>query len=118
MLDIRFIRDNPDAVQQNARNKGYDVDIKQLLKLDDDRRTLQQQVDELRERRNQNSAKMKGGKPEQSLIDEGKQIKVELAEREKYLDGVDTEFESLLKQVPNMIMGDVPVGKEEEFVVV
>ena len=118
MLDIRYIRDNPDKVQQNAKNKGYDISISELLELDSERRSLQQQVDDLRERRNQNAANMKGGKPEQSLIDEGKQIKIELAEREKYLSGVDAKFETLLKSVPNVIMDDVPVGEEDEFVVV
>lgn len=114
MLDIRFIRENADAVAQNAKNKGYDVDIKRLLSLDDDRRTLQQQVDELREKRNANAAKMKGGKPEQSLVDEGKRIKVELAERESYLSNTDAQYMELLKQVPNMAHHDVPVGASED----
>lgn len=114
MLDIKFIRDNSEAVQQNAKNKKYDVSIKDLLSLDDERRSLQQQVDELRERRNQNSAKMKGGKPDQALIDEGKQIKIELAEREKYLEDVDTKFMALLKTIPNMAYDDVPVGTSED----
>ena len=114
MLDIRFIRDNAEAVQTNAANKGYSVSIADLLKLDDERRTLQQQVDELREKRNANAAKMKGGKPTPELIDEGKQIKIELAEREGYLTSVDTEFTDLLKKVPNMAHDDVPVGASED----
>lgn len=114
MLDIRFIRENADAVSQNSTNKGYAVDIKKLLELDDERRTLQQQVDELREKRNANAAKMKGGKPEPALIDEGKRIKVELAEREGYLSNTDTAFTDLLKKVPNMAFGDVPVGASED----
>lgn len=114
MLDIRFIRENPEAVQENARHKGYEVDIKKLLELDDERRSLQMQVDALRERRNQNAAKMKGGRPEQDLIDEGKQIKIELAEREEYLKNTETEYIELLKQVPNMAWEDVPVGASED----
>lgn len=114
MLDIRFIRDNAEAVQTNATHKGYSVSIADLLKLDDERRTLQQQVDELREKRNANAAKMKGGKPTPELIDEGKQIKIELAEREGYLTSVDTEFTNLLKKVPNMAHDDVPVGVSED----
>ena len=114
MLDIRFIRDNAEAVQTNATNKGYSVSIADLLKLDDERRSLQQQVDELREKRNANAGKMKGGKPSQELIDEGKQIKVELAEREGYLTSVDTEFTDLLKKVPNMASDDVPIGATED----
>lgn len=116
MLDIRFIRDNPEAVQTNARNKGYDIDIKKLMEIDDERRSLGQQVDSLRERRNQNAAKMKGGRPEQALIDEGKQLKIELAEREKYLAATSAEFLELLHKVPNMVFDDVPVGGEEDSV--
>lgn len=74
MLDIRFIRENPEKVQQNAKERGYNVSIAELLAVDEHRRELQQQVDDLREQRNQNSAKMKGGKPSQELIDEGKLI--------------------------------------------
>ena len=66
MLDIRFIRENAERVQEASKQKGYDVDVDKLLALDEDRRSLQQQVDELRTRRNENSTKMKGGKPEQA----------------------------------------------------
>ena len=119
MLDIRFIREHAEQVQEASRQKGYDVNIAELLKLDESRRELQQQVDELRARRNEISSRMKGAKPDQSTIDEGKQIKVELAEREGYLTNADNEFIELLKKVPNMPTSDVPVGaSEDENVVV
>ncbi len=114
MIDIRLIREQPDAVAQNAKNKGYDVDIAKLVELDAERRTLQQQVDELRERRNHNAAKMSGGRPNQAIIDEGKQIKVELSEREGYLENTEVVFWKLLKAVPNMALSDVPVGSTED----
>lgn len=116
MLDIRFIRDNVDRVQNSTRAKGYDVDIQKLLKLDDDRRELQQRVDELRTKRNENAAKMKGGKPDQAIIDEGKQIKIALAEREEYLTNAENEYNELLQQVPNITFDDVPEGGEEDSV--
>jgi len=116
MLDIRFIRDNAEAVQQNAKNKGYDISIAALLKLDDDRRQLQQRVDELREKRNANAAKMSGGRPDQSVIDEGKQMKIALAEQEKYLNEVDAQYRDMLNNIPNMIFSDVPIGGEEDSV--
>lgn len=114
MLDIRFIRENAERVQTAAQQKGYEVSIQRLLELDDERRSLQQQVDQLRERRNANAAKMQGGKPEQAMIDEGKQIKVGLAEREGYLTNTEQEFTELLKKVPNMPLEDVPVGTSED----
>ena len=116
MLDIRFIRENAEKVQRSAKEKGYDVSIKDLLSVDDERRSVQQQVDELRERRNANAAKMKGGRPEQSQIDEGKQIKIELAERENYLKQVDEQFYSHLHAIPNIIDDDVPLGGEKDSV--
>jgi seryl-tRNA synthetase len=63
MLDIRFIRENATKVQENARHKGYDVDIDELLRWDKTKRELQQSADELREKRNVISSQMKGGRP-------------------------------------------------------
>lgn len=114
MLDIRYIRQNPEKVQKNAADKGYDVDVSKLIALDDQRRELSQKADELRERRNANAAKMKGGKPEQSLIDEGKQIKTELAELENQLKPLDEEVLALHKTIPNMAAEDVPYGATED----
>ena len=48
MLDIRVIRENPDRVQEAAAQKGYQVDIRNLLDVDESRRELQQRADELR----------------------------------------------------------------------
>jgi seryl-tRNA synthetase len=116
MLDIRFIRDNAEAVQENARHKNYSVDITQLLKLDDKRRELSSKADDLRERRNANAAKMKGiqGKPDQLIIDEGKAIKLELAELEETLNSLEEEALALQKLVPNMSLPDVPLGESED----
>lgn len=116
MLDIRFIRENADAVQKNASHKNYSVDIAELLKLDDQRRELSARADELRERRNANAAKMKGvqGKPDQAIIDEGKAIKTELAELEEQLGAAEQAVLTLQKAVPNMAADDVPVGASED----
>lgn len=114
MLDIRFIRENADLVQQAAQQKGYQVNIAELLSSDERRRELQQKADELRTRRNEVSSQMKGGKPAPELIEEGKVIKTELAEVEDHLRVVDEEFTRLLKAVPNMPEEDVPVGASED----
>ena len=116
MLDIRFIRENPDRVQEAAAQKGYTVNIAELLSADESRRELQSQVDELRTKRNEIAAQMKNGKPEQALIDEGKQLKIQLAERESYLAEADSTYGALLKSVPNIIFEDVPLGGEEDSV--
>ncbi len=114
MLDIRFIRENADAVQRASEQKGYRVSISDLLELDDSRRDLQKRVDELRQRRNEVASRMKGGKPEQDLVDRGKAIKAELGQLESQLDRVNGRYMALLKQVPNMPHADVPVGLSED----
>ncbi|MBM3210271.1 serine--tRNA ligase [Candidatus Saccharibacteria bacterium] len=120
MLDIRFIRENPELVQQNATNKGYKVSISQLLSLDSSRRELLGQVETLRAQRNDISSRMKGGGvPPAELIVEGKAIKEQLMELEARLKQIDADFEIMLKAVPNMADSDVPFGaSDEENVVV
>lgn len=116
MLDIRFIRDNAERVQEAARQKGYDVSIADLLTADDQRRELQQAVDELRAKRNDIAAQMKGGRPEPSLIEQGKQIKAQLAEQETSLRNAEEGVAALLSQVPNVTADDVPLGGEDDSV--
>ena len=119
MLDIRFIRENADAVQENARRKGYDVNIGELLEFDASKRSLQQQADELREKRNDIASRMKGGRPSDELISEGRAVKEALAVIESQLKEADEAFMTLYKKVPNMALADVPVGaSEDENVVV
>ena len=117
MLDIRFIRENPEKVQQNAINKGYGkLSVKELLDLDTKRRELQAKVDGLREERNQNVAKLKesGGRPDQITIDTGKRIKTELSTLESDLSQVESRFLESLRLFPNMALDTVPVGRTEE----
>jgi seryl-tRNA synthetase len=114
MLDIRFIRDNLQLVKDNTKNKGYTADIDELLRQDASRRQLQQQADELREKRNTISAQLKGGRPSDELIVQAKQIKDELAVIEASLHEVDESFTTLIKTVPNIAHSDVPVGKSED----
>lgn len=116
MLDIRYIRDNAEAVQQNAKNKGYDVDVSELLSVDAKRRGLQQQADDLREQRNTISDQMKGGKPAPELVEKGKALKQQLGQLEERLREVEVSYAQLIDQVPNIIKPDVPIGGEEDSV--
>ena len=63
MLDIQFIRENPQKVKQAAAHKNISVDIDKLLTLDEKRRELIQQVEKLRKDRNETAAQMKNGQP-------------------------------------------------------
>ena len=116
MLDIRYIRDNTKLVQENTKNKGYDIDIDVLIKLDAKRRDIQKKSDELRERRNIISAQMKNGKPNPELIAEGKSLKTELLEKENQFKKIDDEYSLLLESIPNIIASDVPLGDENNNV--
>jgi seryl-tRNA synthetase len=118
MLDIQFIRDNADTVQTKSKQKGYDVDVQQLLTLDGDRRTRLTQIDELRRRRNEQAASLKdaGAKPSDEQIAAGKQLKEELARLEAELRIVDEKFNAQMMAIPNVTFDDVPVGGEEDSV--
>lgn len=117
MLDIRFIRENAERVQKDALNKGYkNADIQAVIALDDERKALTAQIDELRTRRNQIAASMKnsGGKPSAEQITEGKKIKEELAELEKTYRELDEKLSNALNGIPNILQADVPIGEEGE----
>lgn len=114
MLDIRFIRDNAERVQEASTQKGYKVDIAKLLKIDDERREVMNRAESLRQKRNDIASSMKGSKPGSELVEQGKQLKVELGEVEERLRVLEADYVALLKQVPNMPADGVPVGKSED----
>src|SRR5690242_14522160 len=113
MLDIQVIRDNPEAVAEKAKQKGYPVDIPKLLELDAKRRAQLTQIEELRQRRNVQAAELKGQRPSEEQLAAGRQIKEDLARMEADLKTIDAEYFELLKQVPNMPLDFVPVGASE-----
>ena len=113
MLDVKFIRENLELVEKSTKEKGYKINVKEVLKLDDARKEVLSEVEALRQKRNEIATKMKGGKPSQELIAEGKAIKEQLAELETKLSEKEQALESLIKQVPNVIFDDVPLGGEE-----
>lgn len=113
MLDVNFIRKNQALVEKSAREKGYNVDISEILTLDDKRKTILQTVDSLRQKRNELSSQMKGGKPNTETLAEAKAVKTELAAAEPQLDTLEKELAEKVKLVPNIIFDDVPLGGEE-----
>ena len=114
MLDIRFIRENAEKVQAATKSKGYDVNIANLLEVDSRKRDLQQRIEALREKRNNISQQMRGGRPSEDLVEQGRSIKTELSELEaEFLEQEET-YLRLIKAVPNMPADDVPVGASED----
>ena len=114
MLDINYIRDNRQKVEDAIKNKGYTIDLDEILQLDDARKELSQKTDILRQERNQISSQMKNGQPNQALISRGKEIKQELSSLEEKLSSVESDFLAKLKTVPNVPCDDVPVGLSED----
>ena len=114
MLDINYIRDNRQKVEDAIKNKGYTIDLDEILQLDDARKELSQKTDVLRQERNQISSQMKNGQPDQALISRGKEIKQELSSLEEKLSSVESDFLAKLKTVPNVPCDDVPVGLSED----
>lgn len=113
MLDVKFIRENLELVEKSTREKGYKINIEEVLKLDDARKSVLLEAESLRARRNEIAGKMKGGKPSDELIAEGKKIKEDLAIVEDKLAAAEKELNTKLKAVPNVIFDDVPLGGEE-----
>ena len=117
MLDINFIRNNKELVEHSIKEKMYkNVNLDEILALDDQRKTLLQQVEALRKERNDNTAKMKNGKPSDELIAKGKEIKEKLSTLEADLSNFEKELNLKLKTVPNVIFDDVPLGDESASV--
>lgn len=117
MLDINFIRNNKELVEHSIKEKMYkNVNLDEILALDDQRKALLQQVEALRKERNDNTAKMKNGKPSDGLIAKGKEIKEKLSTLEADLSDFEKELNTKLKTVPNVIFDDVPLGDESASV--
>jgi seryl-tRNA synthetase len=115
MLDIRFIRENPDLVQEKAKQKGYDVDINQLLGFHRKRSQLLQKVEELRRKRNELSHNVSSSSSlsvSSEAISEGRILKDQLADLEHQLKSIGLEYKDLLQKVPNIFPDDTPIGDE------
>lgn len=117
MLDIQFIRDNPDLVQTKSEQKGYkNVNVRALIELDSQRRVFIAAADELRARRNLLTAELKQGKPSPEQIAAGKQLKQEVASAEAALSEIEPAYIAMLVGIPNVAASDSPVGDEADSV--
>ncbi len=112
MLDIKFIRQNPEKVEKASKNKGVDIDIKKVLELDSKYRDLDLEVQKLREERNTNASQIKG-KPTEEQIKKGQEIKQKLEGLEKSLTEEYEKLRTELLKIPNPAKDDVKVGKND-----
>jgi len=106
MLDIRFIRENPEIVKQAAKNKGVEVDVDKILELDESRRKIQGEIDELNHKKKEFA--------QARDIEGGKKAKEESAKLEDELRITNNELRELLYAVPNIPTDDTPIGESEK----
>ena len=122
MIDIKFLRENPDVVKQNIKNKFQDSKlplVDEVIDLDAQARATQQEADDLRAHRNKLSkqigALMAQGKKEEA--EEVKKQVTEQAERLSELQEKETELQAKVKEImmviPNIIDPSVPIGKDD-----
>lgn len=114
MLDIRFIRENPELVAEKSKQKGYDIDINKLLKLDHDRREAISELSKLQSEQNLLADKFKQSPPSEEEKDQGRKLKDGVKILEENLGKINEELLPLWKSVPNMPAADVPVGASED----
>ena len=116
MLDIRYIKENLEAVRENIKNRYVSADADKAVRLYDERNALIQELDGLRRTRNENAKKMKGKMPQaerQTLIEEGKKLKQDISAREKLLEDKEKELNQELSLIPNMTHPNSPIGKDD-----
>ncbi len=105
MLDINFIRENPDKIKKVCQAKGIDLDINKLLSLDEKRRKLIKESESLR---------FEQKKLGQDNREKAKQIKDKFKKLAVQLKAIKQEYQELMLLVPNIYSDDTPVGKDEK----
>ena len=122
MIDIKLIRENPEMVRQNMRNKFQDNKVElvdKVLALDSENRTIKTEVEALRAERNK-SSKLIGGLMAQGKKDEAEAMKIKTSELGGKIDElsareneVEEEIKTIMMRIPNIIDKSVPIGKDD-----
>lgn len=117
MLDLKFVKENIADVKENVKNRNITVDVDAVIALYDKRNEAIQQLDDVRQTRNENAKKMKGKMSQEertALIEEGKEIKQKAADLEAELKDIEAELNAEADKLPNMAHPDAPIGKEDK----
>jgi seryl-tRNA synthetase len=120
MLALQFIRENPDLVRKAVSDRNTTAPVNRILELDEKRREVQQQADDLKAQRNAIGRQMGQASPEErpQLQAQGKALSDQIDGLDATLSEVEKELDALLLEVPNVPQPDVPVGPNEESNVV
>ena len=118
MLDVKFIRENPELVRQGLLNKNAADIVDTILKLDEQRRSLIAKTEDLKAQKNQVSSQIpklkKEGKDTTEIFAEMKRVGDEIAVLDGQLRDIENEMEDILRNTPNLAHSSVPVGKSAE----
>ena len=116
MLDLKFIRENARAVEENCKNRGVEADVGLVVELADRRSELIQDLNELKQRQNQ-MAKSIGRERDEAergrLIEESRAMKEQIPARETELHEVEERLRDEQLKIPNMTHPDSPIGKDD-----
>ena len=122
MIDIKLIRENPELVKQNIKNKFQDSKlplVDKVIELDAENRAIKTEVEALRAERNK-SSKLIGGLMAQGKKTEAEEMKAKTAQLGTKIDElsareteVEDEIKSIMMRIPNIIDPSVPVGKDD-----
>lgn len=117
MIDTRELKSRYDEIKKNIADRYMNVDLDAIIAIQDERYKVLQETEALRAKRNETAAKMKGkldAETRAALIEEGKNIKTELADKEARLSVLDQQFNEAARTIPNYASPAAPVGKEDK----
>jgi len=118
MLDIKFIRENPEVVKKGIANKNSNNTVDEILSLDEERRSLIAKTEVLKAKKNQVSAQIpqmkKAGQDTSSIFTEMKRVGDEIAMLDGQLREIEEKLDELLMWTPNLPHETVPVGRTAE----
>ena len=122
MLDLRFVRENPEVVKQNIRNKFQDAKlplVDEVIELDEENRKVKKEADDLRASRNKISKQI-GALMGQGKKEEAEEVKKQvtaasdhLAELEEKEKDLEERIKKIMMTIPNIIDPSVPIGKDD-----
>ncbi len=118
MLELKFIRSNPDKIREMLKNRGYDLDFSVFESIDGRRRETLGSLENLRHQRNrvsENIASMKKrGDDASSIITEMKKVSSEIKKQEAELSQIEEQLDPLLMVIPNVPHESVAIGTDEK----
>lgn len=117
MIDYRELKTRHDEIALNIRNRNMKVDLDHVIELQDCYSKMQKTVEDLRARRNEIAAQMKGSMDKDArmvLVEEGRTLKEKIGAAETELESLEKEYLAGLRQIPNYAHPDAPIGKEDK----